>query len=202
RPCTHAPQASPTNAAAPKAFLGRCMLKEQPGLSGELRHVKGILHQEQDIDIIGEGLGCHKRPEDHTASQMACGPRHVVHAFESQADQHALGRTAAKMLQHFCECRTVDTWRQITTRSEWGQRHKRSSSVSNQLCNISSSRIVAHHSGFGCRTPRFTCAGATDVVPSHRAPLPGVRGKRLIMIEASPPAYPSGMLALGKNHAR
>ena len=30
----------------------------------------------------------------------------------------------------------------------------------------------------GCLTPRFTCAGATDVVPRHRAPLPGVRCKR------------------------
>src|SRR5713101_6298439 len=29
-------------------------------------------------------------------------------------------------------------------------------------------------------TPRFTCAGATDVVPSHRTPLPGVRCKRLL----------------------
>ncbi len=27
-------------------------------------------------------------------------------------------------------------------------------------------------------TPRFTCAGATDVVPSHGPPLPGVRCKR------------------------
>jgi hypothetical protein len=30
----------------------------------------------------------------------------------------------------------VDTWWQITIRSAWGQRHKRSSSVSSQLCNI------------------------------------------------------------------
>src|SRR5205823_39750 len=30
------------------------------------------------------------------------------------------------------------------------------------------------------RTPRFTCAGATDVVPRHRTPLPGVRCKRLL----------------------
>src|SRR5262249_53076283 len=135
-----------------KTCLGRRMLKKQPSLSGELRHVKGIFHQEKDIDIIGEGLGSHKRPEDHTASQMASGPRHIVHAFESQADQHALGGAAAKALQHFRECRTVDTWRQITTRSEWGQRHKRSSSVLSQLCNITSSGLVAHHSGVGCRT--------------------------------------------------
>jgi hypothetical protein len=67
------------------------MLKKQPGLSGELSHVKGILHQEKDIDIIGEGLGSHKRPEDHTASKMACSPRHIVNTLESQANQHALG---------------------------------------------------------------------------------------------------------------
>ena len=30
------------------------------------------------------------------------------------------------------------------------------------------------------RTPRFTCAGATDAVSSHRPPLPGVRCKRLL----------------------
>jgi hypothetical protein len=48
---------------------------------------------------------------------MACGPRHIVHAFESQADQHTLGGAAAKALQHFCERRTVDIWWQITTRS-------------------------------------------------------------------------------------
>src|SRR5438105_5561988 len=31
----------------------------------------------------------------------------------------------------------------------------------------------------GHRTLRFTGAGATDMVPSHRTPLPGVRCKRL-----------------------
>jgi hypothetical protein len=67
------------------------MLKEEPGLSSELRDIKGILHQEEDINIIGERLGRHKRPKDHTASQMACGSRHIIDAFESQADQHTLG---------------------------------------------------------------------------------------------------------------
>jgi hypothetical protein len=67
------------------------MLKKQPGLSSELSHVKSILHQEKDIDIIRERLSRHKRPEDHTARKMASGPRHVVNTFESQADQHALG---------------------------------------------------------------------------------------------------------------
>jgi hypothetical protein len=67
------------------------MLKEESGLSSEVRDIKGILHQEEDINIIGERLGSHKRPEDHTAGQMACGPRHIIDAFESQADQHTLG---------------------------------------------------------------------------------------------------------------
>ena len=48
------------------------------------------------------------------------------------------------------------------------------------------------------RTPRFTCAGATDVVPSHGIPLPGVRCKRLILIEAPSSASHRGMLRVAK----
>ena len=44
-------------------------------------------------------------------------------------------------------------------------------------------------------TPRFTCAGATDTVPSHRPPLPGVRCKRWLGLARargpdSSPAHP------------
>src|SRR5437899_1565667 len=79
-------QASQPKHTGAKPCLGHRMLKEQPGLSGELRDVKCILHQEEDIDIIGDRLGRHKRPEDDTAGKVACGPRHIVNAFESQAD--------------------------------------------------------------------------------------------------------------------
>jgi hypothetical protein len=46
---------------------------------------------EEDIHIMGKQLGHHKRPKDHTAGQMACGPRHMIDAFESQTDQPTLG---------------------------------------------------------------------------------------------------------------
>jgi hypothetical protein len=46
--------------------------------------------------------------------------------------------------------------------------------------SLSETCTLSHRAGLSrhTRTPRFTCAGATDVVPSQRTPLPGVRCKR------------------------
>jgi hypothetical protein len=39
------------------------MIKEKPGLSSELGHVKRILHQQEDIHIIGDGLAVTNDPK-------------------------------------------------------------------------------------------------------------------------------------------
>ena len=67
------------------------MIKEKPGLSSELGHVKRILHQQEDIHIIGDRHSGDKRSEDHTAGEMACCLRYIVDAFDSQIYQRAPG---------------------------------------------------------------------------------------------------------------
>src|SRR5262245_21376722 len=99
------------------------MLKEQLGLARELGDIKGIFHQEEDIDILREGLGRHKGSKDHAACQMPCRPCHIVDAFKPQTKQHTLWRATPKALQHGSQRRTVETWRQVTLQSEWRERH-------------------------------------------------------------------------------
>jgi hypothetical protein len=87
------------------------MLKEQLRLARELSDIKGIFHQEEDIDIIGEWLGRHKGAKDYAACQMPCRPCHIVDAFKPQTKQHTLWGATPKAFQYSSQRCTVETWR-------------------------------------------------------------------------------------------
>jgi hypothetical protein len=71
-------------------------------------------------------------------------------------------------------------------------------------------RVYHHDSAMGARlaTSGWLALTRQELAPCKRrhaflgARTPGVGGRPLIMIEASPAAYPDGMLALGKSHSR
>ena len=61
------------------------VVKQEPRLSGEVRDVKRVFHQEEDVHVIGDGLHSNKRPKHHTAGEVPCCPCHIVDAFETHA---------------------------------------------------------------------------------------------------------------------
>src|SRR5713226_3057713 len=96
--------------------LSAQMVKEQdPGLACQVSRWEIVLHQHEDIDIIGFGLARDEGSKDDESRQMTGCQRKGVHANQSSDRGHTPACTLSEALHYFLQSSTMDSQRQVTT---------------------------------------------------------------------------------------
>ncbi len=90
------------------------MVKNEGCFTRQLTSIKGVLHQEKDVNITGVGLGSDKRAKDDEASQVTRSNRQGVDVLQSAGYNTALRRVFAKMVNDLSQGSLMDTGWQVT----------------------------------------------------------------------------------------
>lgn len=87
RKCSHSPQ--PEHAGS-KMSLSCGMLKQNSSLAHELANIEGVLHQQENVEVIRLWFSSNKRTEHKESSNMAGYEGQSINSFQPHCDKLAL----------------------------------------------------------------------------------------------------------------
>jgi len=67
----HRRQPSDPEHAGPFVVVSSEMIKDDGCLARHLIHIKSVLHQQKDVNVVGRGLGGHQRTENNESGQLS-----------------------------------------------------------------------------------------------------------------------------------
>src|SRR4051794_4965381 len=101
------------------------MIKEDFSLTGGLRIVKVVVHEQKDVNVIGQRLFGDERAEANESTQTTRYGGYLVDSLQSHEQCLPRGIASAKSLKHIIKCCRVNANGKIATLFKRGKAHDR-----------------------------------------------------------------------------
>src|SRR5207253_5843367 len=96
-----------------------CVVEGNLNAARNLTHIEIVVHEYKDVNVVRDGFGGYKGPEDYEAGQVAAGLGQSVNMLQPPRDALALRCAGSEVCNHLSQRARLHTRRHISAGIEF-----------------------------------------------------------------------------------